>query len=66
MEYKEAMVDLTSISLTLSKILNQSQETMMVISKQIQALQTQAKSKTQTTEIIVLDKNTKETKSKCY
>ena len=39
MEDKKAMSNLTSINLTLSHILNQSQETILVLSKQLQALQ---------------------------
>ena len=38
MEYKEAMANLTSINLTLSQSLTQAQETIFVLSKQIQAL----------------------------
>ena len=66
MEDKEAMANLTSINLTLSQSLTQSQETILVISNQLQALQTQAKSKTPTTEIPLLENNTKEAKLKCY
>ena len=66
MEYKEAMANLTIINLTLSQILTQSQETILVLSKQIQSLQTQSKEKTPTTERPVLYNNTKEDKSKCY
>ena len=36
---KEAMVNLTSINLTLSQSLTQAQETVLVLSKQLQALQ---------------------------
>ena len=59
MEDKEAMANLTSINLTLYQSLTKSKETIMVLSKQLQALQTQAKVKTPTSEIPVLDKNTK-------
>ena len=60
------MVNLICINLTLSQSLMQAQDTIVVLSKQLQALQTQAKVKTPTSEIPVLDKKTKETKSKCY
>ena len=43
MEDKEAMANLTSINLTLSKILTQAQETILVLSKQLQALQVHTK-----------------------
>ena len=66
MEDKEAMSNLTSINLTLSQILTQAQEKILVISKQLKALYTQAKAKAPTTERPVLDKKTKEDKSKCY
>ena len=46
MEDKEAMENLTSINLTMSQSLTQAQETIMVLSKQLQALQTQEKAKT--------------------
>ena len=52
------MVNLICINLTLSQSLMQAQDTIVVLSKQIQALQTQAKVKTPTSEIPVLDKNT--------
>ena len=65
-EDKEAMEKLTRIKLILSHSPTQSQEKILVLSKQVQALQTQAKAKTPITEISVLDKKTKETKSKCY
>ena len=64
MEDKDEIENLTSINLTLFHILKQAQEKMLVLSNQIQALQTQAKSKTPTTEIPVLVNNTKYTKSK--
>ena len=63
---KEVMANLTSINLTLSQCLTQSRETIMVLPKQLQALQTQANANTLTTEIPVLENSTKETKSKCY
>ena len=62
---KEAMANLSSINLTLSHSLTQAQETMLVISKQLQELQVQAKANTPTTEKRVLDKNTRDTKSNC-
>ena len=46
MEDKEAMANLTSINLILSQILNQTQETILVLSKQLQALQVHTKAKT--------------------
>ena len=46
MEDKEAMENLSSINLTMSQSLTQAQETIMVLSKQLQALQTQEKAKT--------------------
>ena len=45
MEDREAMENLTSISLALSHSLTQSQEIILVISKQLQALQVHTKSK---------------------
>ena len=66
MEDKEAMANLNSIKLTLSQSLMQAKETIMVLSKKLQALQTQAKEIKPTTERPVLDKKTKETKLKCY
>ena len=47
MEDKEVMANLTSINLTLLQILNQAQETILVLSKQLQALQVHTKAKTQ-------------------
>ena len=64
MEDKEAMVNLTSINLTLSQMLAQEQETMLVISKQLQALQVQTKTNTPPTKRTALDKKTKDAKSK--
>ena len=49
MEYKEAMVDLISINLTLFQSLTQAQETILVLSKQLQTLQVHTKAKTQST-----------------
>ena len=66
MEDKEAMVNLTSISLTLSQSLTQEQEKILVLSKQLQALQVQTKAKTPATKRTSLDKKTKEAKLKCY
>ena len=60
------MANLTSINLTLSQSLTQSQETILVLSKQLHALQVQTKAKTPTTKITVLDKKTKDATSKCY
>ena len=63
---KEAMANLSSINLTLSHSLTQSQETMLVISKQLQELQVQAKANTPTTERPGLEKTTRDTTFKCY
>ena len=60
------MENLTSINLTLYQRLTQAQETILVLSKQLWVLQTKAKAEIPTTETPVLDKKTKETKSKCY
>ena len=65
MEETEAMVNLTSINLTLSQSLTQAQETILVLSKQLQALQVLTK-KTQYTKRTALDKKAKDAKSKCY
>ena len=59
MEDKEAMVKLTSINLTLSQSLTQSQETMLVLSKQLQALQVHTKANTSSTKRTALDKKTR-------
>ena len=61
MEYKEAMANLTSINVTLYQSLTQAHAIMLVLSKQLQSLQTQEKSKTQTTERPVLYKKKKDT-----
>ena len=55
MEDKDAMSNLTKINLTLSHILTQALVTIMVLSKQLQALQVQEKTKTPSTKIIALD-----------
>ena len=57
MKDKEEMVNLTSINITLSQSLTQAQEKMLMISKQLQALQVQTKTKTPATKITSLDKN---------
>ena len=49
MEDKEAMANLTNINLPLSQILTQAQEKMLVLSKQLQALQVHTKAKTPST-----------------
>ena len=56
MEDKEAMANLTSINLTLSQSLTQSQEIILLISKQLKTLQVQTKTKTPATRITALDK----------
>ena len=58
--------NLTSINLTLSQILTQAQETILVLSKQLQALQVHTKSKKPSTKRTALDQKTKDSKSKCY
>ena len=63
-EDKEAMSNLTSINLTLSQSLNQAQETMLAISKQLQALQVHTKEKTPSTKRTALDQKPKDAKSK--
>ena len=65
-EDKEAMVNLTSINLTLSQSLTQEQETILVLSKQLQALQFHTKAKTPSTDRTALYQKTKDAKSKCY
>ena len=50
------MAKLTNINLTLSQSLTQAQETILVLSKQLQALQVQTKTKTPATKITALDK----------
>ena len=60
------MVNLTSINLTLLQSLTQAQETILVISKQLQALQVHTKAKTPSTNRTTLDQKTKDSKSKCY
>ena len=62
MKDKEAMANLTSINLTLSQSLTQVQEIILVLSKQLQALQVQTKAKTPNTNKIALDKKTKDAK----
>ena len=65
MEDKEAMANLIIINLTLSQILTQAQEIILVLSKQMQALQVHTKPKTPATKRTSLDKKTKDAKSKC-
>ena len=62
MEDKEAMANLTLINLTLSQILTQAQETILVLSEQLQALQVYNKSKTPSTKRTALDQKTKDAK----
>ena len=59
MEDKEEMANLTSINLTLSQILTQAQETILVLSKKLQALQVQKKTKTPATNRTSLDQKTR-------
>ena len=66
MEDKDAMDKITSIKLTLSKSLTKAQEEILVLSKQLHALQSQAKANTPTTERLVLDNKSRDTKSKRY
>ena len=62
MEDKESIANLTIINLALSQSLTKSQETILVIPKQLQALQVQTKAKKPNTNKIALDKKTKEAK----
>ena len=66
MEYKESMSNLTSINLTLSWSLTEAQETMLVLSKQLQVLQSQSKAKKPTTNKLAMEKKTRVKKSKSY
>ena len=66
MEDKEAMVNLIRINLTLPQSLTQAQETILMISNQLQALQAHSKSNKPTIEKPVLDKKTRDNKSKSY
>ena len=66
MEDKEEMANLARINLTLSQCLNQAQETVLVLSKQLQVLQVQTKAKTPSTNRTALDKKANDAKSKCY
>ena len=66
MEYKEAMTNLTSINITLLQIPTQAQDTILMLSKQLQALQVHTKAKTPSTKITTLDQKTKDAKLKCY
>ena len=66
MEDKESMKNLTSIKLTLSQSLTKAQEKISVLSKQLQELHAQARTKTPTTEKPVLENKTRDTKLKCY
>ena len=64
MECKEAIANLTSINITLSQRLTQAQEPILVLSKQLQALQVHTKAKTPSTKRTALDQKTKDAKSK--
>ena len=66
MEDKEAMANLTNTNLTLSQSLTQAQETIFVLSKQLQALQVHTKAKPPSTKRTALDQITKDAKSNCY
>ena len=66
MEDKEVMANLTSINLKLSQSLTKAQETILVLSKQMQALQVHTKEKTPSTKRTTLDQKTKDDKLKCY
>ena len=66
MEYKEAMVNLTRINLTLSQSLNQAQETILVPSKQLKSLKANINAKKTATEIPATDKKTRGKNSKGY
>ena len=56
MEAKESMENLTSINLTLSKSFTQAQETILVLSKKLQALQAHTNPKKLATEKLANDK----------
>ena len=60
------MENLTIIILTLSQSLTQAQETILVLSKQLQALQVHTKVKTPPIKITTLYQKTKNSKLKCY
>ena len=60
------MENFTSIYLTLYQSLTQAQETILVLSKQLQALQVHTKSKTPSKKRSALDQKTKDAKLKCY
>ena len=62
MEDKEAIANLDSINLTLSQSITQAHETVLVISKRLQALKSQENSKTPTTEKQLLENNTRDAK----
>ena len=66
MEDQEAMANLNSVNLTLSQSLTQAQETVLVLSKQLQALQDQSNSKKPTTDQPVMYKKTRDKKLKSY
>ena len=57
MEDREAMENLTSINLTLYQSLTKSQEKVLVLSKQLQALKVQTKANTTPTKRTEIDKN---------
>ena len=65
-EYKEAMSILTRIDLTISQSLTQSQETLLVITKQLQLLQAHTSSNKPSTEKLETDKKQHLNKSKSY
>ena len=66
MEDREEMVNFNSINLILSQSLMQSQEKILELPKQLQALQAKENKKKPTTEKPVLDKNIRDNKLKCY
>ena len=66
MKDKESMANLTSINLTLSHSITQAQETIFVLSNQLQSLQGHTKAKTPSTKRTTLDQKNKDAKSKCY
>ena len=66
-EYKDAMENLTSINLTLSQNLDQAQEAILALYKQMHAIQTHMNNKKTTTEKPVTDNNKRYNKSKnCF
>ena len=64
MEDKKAMANLFSINLTLYQSLTQAQQTILVLSKQLQYLQAQSKANKPTTKRTAMDNKTRDKKPK--